>query len=229
MSFNKMHQWHIYKTSQQASTAAATYLESAIRNILKTNSQCNIALPGGNSPVECLKIISTKDLPWEKIHWYLGDERCYPVGHDDRNDTMIREYLWSAITIQEENIHPIPTELGADKAAEIYSAEIEKSKGMDIVMLGMGEDGHTASLFPNNAALENQSPAIPVYESPKPPSDRVSLSINTIRQAKYKLVLTFGASKQQAITQVKNGDLLPINRLGDLDWFIDEAAIGNNE
>ena len=133
---------------EQVSKASAGFLVEKIKNVLETKSRCNIALPGGNTPALCLKIVSKSDLPWNKIHWYLGDERCYPVNHEDRNDTMIRKNIWSLINSPEENYHPIPAELGAEAAARKYCDEINKADGLDIALLGMGEDGHTASLFP---------------------------------------------------------------------------------
>ncbi len=220
-----MHKWHIYKDMEQASVAAADFLIRKIKKILEEKARCNIVLPGGNTPAQCLKIISESNLPWNKIHWYLGDERCYPVGHKDRNDTMIKKNIWSLIHSPEENNHPIPTELGVEKAAIFYSNEIEKSGGLDIVLLGMGEDGHTASLFPGNKALESRQVAVAVYNSPKAPDERVSLTVEALKSAKYKILLTVGKGKKQAISDVKNGVKLPVNMLGSLDWFVDESAI----
>jgi len=89
----------------------------------------------------------------------------------------------------------------------------------------MGEDGHTASMFPENKALSDTRAVVPVYNSPKPPVERVSLSLTSLLKAKSRLVLTTGSGKASAITQVKAGENLPINCIGDINWFIDEAAI----
>lgn len=220
-----MHKWHVYKDAEQASIAVADFLIEKTKNVLQTKARCNIVLPGGNTPAQCLKIIAESDLPWEKIHWYLGDERCYPVAHTDRNDTMIKKNIWSLINAPKENNHSIPAESGAVEAAKIYSNEIEKSGGLDIVLLGMGEDGHTASLFPENEALDSHEIAVAVYNSPKAPDERVSLSINTLTAIKYKIVLALGEGKKHAINDIKKGLKLPINRLGSLHWFVDEAAV----
>jgi len=220
-----MHKWHIYKDMEQASIAAADFLIGKVKKILQTKSRCNIVLTGGNTPAQCLKIVAKSDLSWNKIHWYLGDERCYPLGHEDRNDTMIKKNIWSLINSPEENNHPIPAELGAEEAATLYSNEIEKSGGLDIVLLGMGEDGHTASLFPENKALEKEQIAVAVYNSPKAPDERVSLSLGTLKSSQYKMVLALGEGKRDAIQKIKAGETLPINRLGSLDWFVDEEAV----
>ena len=220
-----MHQWHIYSDNGQLAQALGDFLIEAVTQVLQEQPRCNIALPGGNTPAPILASLAKQNLPWEQIHWYLGDERCYPINHAERNDTMIRQMLWSQLPVSDEHFHPIPTELGPEQAAELYSEDIRRSGGMDIVFLGMGEDGHTASLFPGNPALEKTEPAVPVYQSPKPPDERVSLSIPTLSQAAFKIVLTTGVGKYPAIKQIKAGETLPINCIGDLHWFVDEAAV----
>jgi len=220
-----MHKWHVYKNKEHVSSAAAQFLINKIQDVLINKPRCNIVLPGGSTPAQCLKVVAKSDLPWDKIHWYLGDERCYPAGHEDRNDTMIRKNIWEQINSPEKNNHPISTELGPEEAATIYSNEIEESGGLDIVLLGMGEDGHTASLFPGNIALESTQAAVAVYNSPKAPDERVSLSLETLKSSQCKMVLALGEGKNKAIKQIKAGEQLPINRIGSLDWFVDEGAV----
>ena len=221
-----MNHWHIYPTAEDTAKAAAEYLAELITKTLKKQKLCHIALPGGSTPAKCFAYLTKKNLNWQNIHWYLGDERCYPVGHAERNDTMIREHLWLPIHCPDNNIHPMQTELGAEAAAEQYSKVIEQIGTLDIALLGMGEDGHTASLFPDNPALKLKQAAIPVHNSPKPPADRVSLSINTLQSTKNRIVLATGAGKQWAIQQIKQSADLPINCIGQLEWFVDNAAIG---
>ncbi len=221
-----MHHWNIYPTTEDTAKATADYLSDLITKILQKQKLCHIALPGGSTPAKCFAHLTKKNLDWKNIHWYLGDERCYPVGHADRNDTMIQQYLWSPVQCPESNRHPIPTELGAEVAAEQYTKVIEQIGTLDIALLGMGEDGHTASLFPENPALMLTQAAIPVHNSPKPPADRVSLSISTLQSAKNKIVLATGTGKQWAIQQIKKDADLPVNCIGELEWFVDNAAIG---
>ncbi|MFK5913850.1 MAG: 6-phosphogluconolactonase [Woeseiaceae bacterium] len=218
-----MHKWFVYDEFDAASKAAADFLTKTIETCIALNGMCHVALPGGNSPARCLSYLAEKELPWQKVHWYLGDERCYPKNHVERNDVMLDKKLWSLIG--KTNIHHIPTELGVEKAAEIYREVISVVDRFDVVFLGMGEDGHTASLFPGNAALDDLRSVVPVYHSPKPPSERVSLSIGTLRKAQYRMVLTCGASKAAVIKQIKEGDTFPINCLGDINWFIDKEAL----
>ena len=218
-----MHQWHVSKDFDEASQAAADFIAQKIQLSLQKNNNCHIILPGGKTPAKCLSLLAEEDLPWEKIHWYLGDERCYPSGHADRNDVMLKKNLWSLLAIA--NVHVIPAELGADTAASMYSEMIHSIEAFDIAFLGMGEDGHTASLFPDNKALMDKRSVVPVYDSPKEPDERVSLSLNTLNKAKIKLILACGSTKAKMLESIKSGEKLPVNSIGDIDWFVDRAAV----
>jgi len=218
-----MHKWHISKDFDEASQAAADFLVKKIHLSLQKNNICHIILPGGKTPAKCLSLLAQEDLPWGKIHWYLGDERCYPLGHAERNDVMLEHNLWSHLTVA--NVHSIPAELGADVAANMYREVIHSIEIFDIAFLGMGEDGHTASLFPDNKALTDPRSVVPVYDAPKEPSERVSLGFSTLKQAETKLILACGASKAEMLGRIKSGEPLPVNSIGNIDWFVDSLAV----
>lgn len=218
-----MHSWQVFDTFEDASRMAAEYIADLINKAIQKNGICHVVLPGGNSPIACLHYLSQMDLPWEKIHWYLGDERCLPQGHEDRNDVMLNKHLWSRIS--SSNKYPIPAELGAEEAAKIYRKQIDQVDVFDIVFLGVGEDGHTASLFPGNEALYDSRSVVPVHDSPKPPSDRVSLGASILKKADCRVVLTGGPAKAEIIARIKSGEELPINALGDIHWFVDKAGL----
>lgn len=223
-----MHNWFVYDEFIDASIAAADFLAEQIKTSIQANDICHVILPGGNTPSHCLNELSQKDLVWNKVHWYLGDERCYPSGHQDRNDAMLQKNLWSRIAElhnYSNNVHRIPAELGADEAAKIYRDAIRAVEYFDIAFLGMGEDGHTASLFPGNAALDDKRSVVSVYDSPKAPDQRVSLSIDTLRKAQCRIVLASGAEKADVIRRIKQGETLPINTLGDINWYLDKSVI----
>lgn len=221
-----MHDWQIHPDAAAVARAAADHLSARILAILAEKDLCHVALPGGTTPAACLRLLAEKDLPWDRIHWYLGDERCLPVGDPERNDTMIRDCLWSRAAIPADNCHPIPAELGPEVAAAAYSRLIEDINPLDIVLLGMGEDGHTASLFPGNAGLARTDSAIPVFESPKPPPQRVSLSIPALQAAHERIVLITGEGKRDAVRAIRAGQDLPINQVGPLLCLADQAAAG---
>ncbi len=200
-----MHCFNCYKDPELAAQAAANYIYKEIRIFLEEKNVCHIALPGGSTPAKCLELLALKKLPWENIHCYIGDERCLPVGDAERNDTMIRDKLWSRVDIPLQNQHVIAAERGADIAAGLYADVVNASGRLDIVVLGMGEDGHTASLFPDNPALHDTRTVVPVYNAPKPPPERVSLGINTLRAAAHRVALVTGSGKRDAMHQVKAG------------------------
>lgn len=220
-----MHKWYVFNDFELASMAAADFLAEKINNCLRQQDICHVILPGGNTPAACLKVLSSKNLEWKNIYWYLGDERCYPKGHAERNDVMLQKNLWSLIN--PANSHPIPAELGALQATKIYQQLIQPIDSFDIAFLGLGEDGHTASLFPDNDALQNTAPVVAVYNSPKAPAERVSLSIATLKKARCRIVLASGSGKADIIKCIKEDYPLPINSLGAINWFIDEAASAN--
>ena len=219
-----MEAFRVFADAEAAAQAAADFLAAQLIACINEKQVCHVALPGGTTPARCLQLLSARELPWNKIHWYLGDERCAPLGHEQRNDSMIAQQLWSRIQAPPENIHPIAAELGAELAAEKYAELLNRVGMLDIVVLGMGEDGHTASLFPGNAAIEDRRAAVPVFEAPKPPAERVSLGLETIRAAVQRIIIVTGTGKREALAQVKRGVQLPVSRIGPSYWFVDKAA-----
>ena len=217
-----MHKWSVFTTFDEAAKAAAVFLAQQIGNSIQQRDICHVILSGGNTPPPCLTYLSGHKLPWHKVHWYPGDERCYPQGHAERNDVMLQTYLWSKLSTT--NVHTIPAELGAEAAALAFAKVIQDVDCFDIAFLGMGEDGHTASLFPGNPALQDQRRIVPVYDSPKPPSERVSFGLQTLKAARHKMVLASGAAKAGVIARIKEGEPLPINCIGDIHWYIDMTA-----
>jgi len=180
-------------------------------------------VPGGNTPTGCFAALAEMSLPWDKLHCYPGDERCYQVGHVERNDVMIEANFLSRLA--GIHFHPMPAELGAEQAALAYQATIKAVDLFDIAFLGMGEDGHTASLFPGNAALAETASVVAVHDSPKPPADRISMSMPVLRQARLRVVLAAGRSKASIMERVRSGEPLPVNQVGDIHWFVDEASL----
>lgn len=248
-----MDQQTIYDDFDTLSIAAAAFIRQKILDCLQHQPRCRIALPGGNTPAACLRHLSNYALPWAQIEWYMGDERCLPVGHPERNDRSVLQTLFQHQEHQDHqdnqksqtqpngqdaqglqtpqnrpcksNFYPIKAELGAEKAAQDYQTQISGFDAFDIVLLGMGEDGHTASLFPNNLALKQTDSVVAVFNAPKPPAERVSLGLNTLIKAHCRIVLATGANKQAALERVAQGEALPINLIGPKQWFLDKEAM----
>jgi len=218
-----MHQWNIYNNFDSASVAAAEFIADKIKQCCQQQDQCHVVLPGGNTPASCLSELASMNLPWERIHWYVGDERVCAKDDEQRNDLMLEKNFWSKLPAG--NFHTIATELGMEQAIDEYTDVINKVEKMDIAFLGLGEDGHTASLFPDNKALENTSSVVAVYDSPKPPPLRVSLGLSYLRESKLKMILAAGAGKAAVLKSIKQGVDFPVNKLGDIHWFVDQQAM----
>ena len=217
--------FNVYETPEDVAQAAADYIFQQIKTCVDKKGECHVVLPGGSTPARCLELLAEKSLPWKNIHWYPGDERCYPIGHAERNDSMIMAKLFSRQKSASENFHPIPAELGPEQGARSYAALIDQTAGIDIVLLGMGEDGHTASLFPENPALKDQYSVVAVFNAPKAPDERISIGLSTLKNAGKCIVITTGKNKREALAKVKKGEALPITLIEPDIWFVDKEAV----
>jgi len=220
-----MNNFKVYANPETVAHAAADYLFQRINTCVDKKGLCHVVLPGGSTPARCLELLSYMSLPWESIHWYPGDERCYSTGHTERNDSMIMEKLFSQQPKYKSFFHPIPAELGPEIGAKKYAILLNDLNAMDIVILGMGEDGHTASLFPGNPALEDKRRVVPVYDAPKAPDKRVSLGLTLLGSADECIVIATGKNKHVALENISKGMQLPVTRVEPDIWFVDEAAV----
>jgi 6-phosphogluconolactonase len=137
---------------------------------------------------------------------------------------MAREALLTRVSPL--SVHRMPGEIGAEAAAALYARIVDPLRPLDLVLLGVGEDGHTASLFPGNPALAAPGSAVAVYDAPKPPPDRVSLTLDVLREARRVLVLATGAGKREAVAMARRGEV-PSGMIPDAMWLIDQAAAGS--
>jgi 6-phosphogluconolactonase len=201
-----------------------------------------VALSGGSTPKAMFHALAEKPiadaLPWRSIYFFWGDERCVPPDHADSNYRMANENLLSKVPIPRENIFRIPAEDGDHKrAAADYSETLrtffaEERPSLDLVFLGMGPDGHTASLFPGTTALcANDRIAVANYVD-KFQSWRITLTADTINRARNIIFLVAGADKAPALKEVIEGERNPEQypsqlieaSHGALLWMVDEAA-----
>lgn len=220
-----MSSFKVFENPETVAREAAAYLFQQINKCVDLKGECHVVLPGGTTPARCLELLTAMPLSWKHIHWYPGDERCYPPGHAERNDSMILDKLFRGKKDNMVNFHPIPAELGPEQGAERYAQLINKVGDFDIVVLGMGEDGHTASLFPENAALDDSRRVVPVHNAPKPPDERITLGLTVLRSAGECVIIATGSNKREIITKIREGVVLPVCLVGPDVWFVDQAAI----
>jgi len=204
---------------------AATRVAERCRDAVAANGVCHLVLSGGSTPKRCYELLRDMELPWGSLHIWFGDERCLPVGDAERNDTMADVALLAHVSVPSDQIHRMPAELGPEAAAAQYAEMLAAAPVMDIVLLGMGEDGHTASLFPDNPALQDKRLAVPVYDSPKPPPERVSMGYGVLNAARHRLILVAGKGKAEALARIRAGEVLPIAAIADSEWLIDRDAM----
>ncbi len=210
-----------------AQYAATAVIESAAEAIA-ARGVFHWVLAGGTTPKRCYELLRDAQLDWSKTHVWFGDERCLPVGDAERNDWMADEALLSHVPIPSSQIHRMDAELGPEVAAARYDALLADAPTMDLILLGIGEDGHTASLFPGNPGLDDHRLAIPVYHSPKPPPERVSMGYAALNAAHRCLIMVAGKGKTDAMSRILAGERLPVARVSGSEWLIDQDASGSS-
>lgn len=182
----------------------------------------NVALAGGTSPQAMHRALCEEpyrsEIDWTRVHVFFGDERCVPEGDAERNDRTAFETLLGNVPIPPENVHRVdPTLPDADERLEAELRHHFKSfvPEFDLIVLGMGPDGHTASLFPGHPALEEPFRLVlKIKDSPKPPPERITFTLPLINAARHVLVLAPGPGKRALVTQVLAGRSdLPIARI----------------
>jgi 6-phosphogluconolactonase len=232
----------VFRDSKTASDFAVNKWMEISHESVKNKGFFTVALSGGRTPIDFYTMLSASKnrLLWEKTHIFLVDERFVPPSHKESNYCLIQEYLLKAIDIQKGNIHPVQTEEATlEIAAERYEADIrqffnterdDKIPKFDLIMLGIGEDGHTASLFPGSSSLkEKQRLTIPVI-AVKTPHKRISLTLPVLNNAKHIIVLANGENKAHAVKEMieSKDSKLPAALIkpgnGSLLLVIDEAA-----
>lgn len=207
--------WHTYPTPGKLSQAAAQKILHSAQQAIARNGRFSIVLAGGNSPRQVYELLRTNNAGWPYWHVYFGDERCLPPQDPERNSRMASEAWLDHVAIPRNQIHLIPAELGPEQAAAAYAKTLEKTGEFDMVLLGLGEDGHTASLFPGHdwGIEQGASPTIAVFDSPKPPPNRVSLSAARLGRAHEVVFLVSGMGKKQAVSEWQSGKAIPASAI----------------
>ena len=216
----------ILPSAEDVAARASELILEAADAAIDRRGAFSLVLAGGTTPAACYRQLSTVKADWHRWHIYFGDERCLDPGDSQRNSVMAAQLLTERVPIPCGQVHPIHAERGPDAAARDYEATIQSALPFDLVILGMGEDGHTASLFPGH-----QHPTdwlvLPVHDAPKPPPERVSLGAPAIESCAQLLVLVTGTGKRPAMQQWREGEDLPIARLargGHTTVLLDKAA-----
>ena len=176
VTFPQTRIWHEYPDAALLYRRAAEGIERVAAESIALRGVFSIVRAGGGTPQAVYRLLCQIRTEWSAWHVYFGDERCLPPDHPERNSVMAAQAWLERVAIPSAQIHRIPAHLGAETAASQYSSVLDGMADFDLVLLGLGQDGHTASLFPGHewGNLEGQPAALAVHDAPKPPSDRVS-------------------------------------------------------
>lgn len=197
----------------------ASLVQSAVDRIRETAREAiarrgafNIVLAGGTTPAALYRALAEEDLDWENWRIYFGDERCLPADDAERNSVMVARNWLERVSTPPPEVFVMPAERGPEQAAESYTPVVRDALPFDLVLLGAGEDGHTASLFPHHHHPEHEL-VHAVNDAPKPPSQRVSLGYAALNTAGQVLFLVTGQNKADMVRRWRNGEDLPVNHV----------------
>lgn len=204
--------WVPLRDAEAVARHACETISDAARWAIAARGKFSLVLAGGRTPRRTYELLCKTGQDWPAWSLYYGDERCLPQKYPDRNSRMVEN---TGLARRAGHHHPIPSELGAEYAAAAYSETIRNALPFDMVVLGMGEDGHTASLFPGDE-WPDQPIAIAVHAAPKPPSERVSLTPCALQSCREMLVLVTGESKRDALQAWRAGEPLPIAQVASV-------------
>ena len=213
----------VFEDAEAVARHAAGAITQAIDDARADGRLLHVALAGGSTPQRAYEMLRDVEGSWTHVHLWLGDERCVPEDDAEANVRMVRESLLAAPRDGEPVLHVVPTPEVPEDAAWLYSREVLKHMPeavFDIVLLGMGPDGHTCSLFPGHPGLRvREAPVAAIRDSPKPPPERVTLTLPVVRRARFTLLLASGEGKRDALAAALAGDeSIPLALLGaDLD------------
>ena len=214
----------LFTTDIEAFKFTALKISSLINAAIHERGSANVILAAGNSIEKTLSFLDQRDAQWAQVKWFLADERC--VDHDDerRNQLRLTSVLKKSIgeklgEIVGPNAHDSPEE-----SASKYASRIEAIDMFDFCLLGMGNDGHIASLLPNHPALDSKEICFVVNDSPNLPKKRITLTLESLARSQNRILITTGASKQKAIKDFVNNPQAPVRLFDPTAIIADQVA-----
>ena len=214
----------ISNSADEVFSKVALDFTNYVKQLITLNGSCHFVLSGGQSITKIISLIDVAQIKWDSVTISLADERCVPVGDAERNDVAIQRALISRITTRGPKFLSIPAELGPIEAANEYESVISHQAPVDIALLGVGEDGHIASLFSARSNDMDSRKVIPVLDSPKPPQHRVSLSFSQLLSVPRRIIPLTGHNKRSLFVELCKGIPLPVTLFKPTDWYFDTDA-----
>ncbi|MFC1650128.1 6-phosphogluconolactonase [Candidatus Latescibacterota bacterium] len=233
--------FHIFASKDDLDDYAFELWMNAYNKSMRENGLFCAALSGGNTPAGFYRKIASnaRSFQWDNVHLFLVDERFVPLDHENSNTRMIKENLVSTVSMEEKNFHFIPTDHDTSEAAALsyenhlktfFALHGKQFPVFDMILLGIGGDGHTASLFPGTPSLSERSAFTAASISPVPPIDRITLTFPVINHSKKIVFIVTGENKSHAIEEIAKSEKpeLPasnvLSTLGEVVFLLDESA-----
>ena len=234
---------HIFKDDNLWQEAVIQYILEIVSETLTEKDYCSISLSGGSTPRQIYERLAKegekRGIDWDTIHLYWGDERAVPHSHPDSNYKMVKESLLDHIDIPEVQVHPMPTPDQAESSARVYGMELQsdfppEENSFDLSLLGLGDDGHTASIFPHTDLVREQKAWVKEVYLKDQDAYRISVTAPVINRSHNIAFLVKGANKRMALKQVIKGEYNPekypaqlIRKGPDVHFFLDRDAAGD--
>jgi 6-phosphogluconolactonase len=231
---------HVYPSAEEVVNALADFFVETVNKAIDANGECNVVLSGGNSPKKLYQLLASsykEKVNWQKIWFFFGDERYVPFTDKDNNEQMAKKTLFDPLNIDESRIFYINTALQPEAAAADYAKKIIGHFGQnpiqfDLILLGLGDNAHTASLFPHTKVLYEMKALMSAVFVEELNTHRITMTAPLINESHDIVFLVYGASKAAAVQQVLKGekdiDNYPAQLIeaeeGTVHWFLDEAA-----
>lgn len=199
--------WREVTDRQALDRAVAVAVLAAADRAIRARGQFHLVLAGGDTPRGAYRRLCEASAAWSGWHIYFGDERCLPPADPARNSCMAGAAWLDRVAIPATQVHPIPAEAGAVQAAQAYAGTLRTVGEFDLVLLGLGEDGHTASLFPGHewGRAPASADVLAVLDAPKPPPQRVTLSAARLSRARQVMFMVSGEAKHRALADWRAG------------------------
>lgn len=231
----------IYESVDELIEKMADDVITKMKVSIDESGECNLVLSGGNSPKRLYELLASypykADIDWDKVYFFFADERCVPFNDPANNGLMVKKALFEPLKIADSRVFYISTLQSPEEAAKKYARRIvahfkDKPIRFDLVLLGLGDNAHTASLFPHTPVLHEQKALVSAVYPENEPTPRITLTAPLINEARAISFFVYGESKADAVKQVLEGEgnfeQYPAQLIqpeeGSVDWFLDEAA-----
>lgn len=234
---------NIFKTDTEVLAALAAYFADAAKQAIEARDRFSVALSGGSSPKKLHELLASEyrdKIEWSKVYFFFGDERDVPLNDAQSNYLMAKQTLFDPLGIDPSHVYAVQTPLGAEEAAKDYTRHLDhffdgERASFDLIILGLGDNSHTASLFPHTSVLTDESASVQALYIDEVKMNRITFTAPLINNAHHIAFLVYGAGKAEAVKHIledkRDIQEYPAQLIQgtDLQWFLDEPAASKLE